>query len=529
MPRVVLLDSTLRDGAQGEGISFSVSDKINITLALDELGVAFIEAGNPGSNPKDLEFFKEAKRLALKHAELCAFGSTRRKNIAVADDPGLASLLEADTATVVIFGKSWDFHVEHILGTTLDENIAMIGETIAYLVSKGKRVIYDAEHFFDGHAANPDYAMATLKAAADAGAECLVLCDTNGGSLPSRVADFTTKVIKTYKVPVGIHAHNDSGLAVANSLVAIESGATHAQGTLVGFGERCGNANLSTIAADLILKMSTSCLADDSLPRLSSITRRVAEIANVTFDEGMPFVGLHAFAHKAGMHVDAITKNPISFEHVPPEQVGNARRFLTSEVGGRAIVMERIRRIEPNATKDSPLVLEVVKKLKEMEAKGYQFEGADASVELLMRKAAGKYKPFFELGHYRTIGEQPTGDHTHCATAMVKIAVDGVSEISAAEGNGPVHALDQALRRALERFYPGLATMKLKDFKVRVIDSGGNTAATVRVLIESADQNEAWTTMGVSTDIIEASWIALVDSIEYKLIRDIEHRYRTYI
>ena len=529
MRRVTLLDSTLRDGAQGEGVSFSVSDKVQIALALDALGVDFIEAGNPGSNPKDLEFFREAAKLELKHATLAAFGSTRKKHGTAAEDPGLASLVAAGTDTVVIFGKSWDFHVERILGASLDENLAMISDTVSHLAGLGKRVIYDAEHFFDGFSANPDYAMATLKAAAAAGAECLVLCDTNGGSLPSRIAECTSLVAKAFSVPVGIHAHNDSGLAVANSLAAVEAGASHVQGTLAGFGERCGNANLSTVAADLTLKMDRECLKQDSLQRLTGTTRTVAEIANVTFDEGMPFVGLHAFAHKAGMHVDAITKDPVSFEHVPPDQVGNARRFLASEVGGRAIVMERVRRLEPGATKDSPLVIAVVRKLKEMESQGYQYEGADASLELLMKKAAGKYKPFFELGHYRTIGEQPTADHAHCATAMVKITVDGVSEISAAEGNGPVHALDKALRRALERFYPGLAGMKLKDFKVRVIDSGGNTGARVRVLIESADQNEAWTTMGVSTDVIEASWIALVDSIEYKLIRDIEQRYKAYL
>jgi 2-isopropylmalate synthase len=529
MRRVTLLDSTLRDGAQGEGVSFSVSDKVNIALALDELGVDYIEAGNPGSNPKDLEFFREAKKLELKHAQLVAFGSTRKKNGTAADDAGLTSLVEAGTDTVVIFGKSWDFHVDRILGTSLNENLAMISDTVSHLSALGKRVLYDAEHFFDGYAANPEYAMATLGAAVGAGAECLVLCDTNGGSLPSRIDACTAAVARAFDIAIGIHAHNDSGLAVANSLVAVEAGAAHVQGTLAGFGERCGNANLSTIIADLTLKMAMDCLLPDSLQRLTGLTRTVAEIANVTFDEGMPFVGLHAFAHKAGMHVDAITKDPLSFEHVPPDKVGNSRRFLASEVGGRAIVMERVKRLEPGATKESPLVIAVIKKLKEMEAQGYQYEGAEASLDLLMKKAAGKYRPFFELGHYRTIGEQPTADHARCATAMVKITVDGVSEISAAEGNGPINALDRALRRALERFYPGLADMRLKDFKVRVLDSSGNTAARVRVLIESADQNEAWTTMGVSTDVIEASWIALVDSIEYKLISDIEHRYKAYL
>jgi len=529
MQRVYLLDSTLRDGAQGEGISFSVRDKLGICQALDELGVDFIEAGNPGSNPKDLDFFRQARELELKHATLVAFGPTRKKNINANEDQGLHDLLSAETETVVIFGKSWDFHVEKILGTSLTENLSMIRDTVSWLKDKGKRVLYDAEHFFDGYAGNPDYALATLAAAAESGAECLILCDTNGGRLPAFIEAATRTVVGKFGITVGIHAHNDAGLAVANSLAAVEAGAVHVQGTLVGFGERCGNANLSSIAPSLCLKMQRDCLRADSLPLLAEATRRVADIANVGFDEGLPYIGLRSFAHKAGMHVDAVTKNPDSFEHVNPESVGNSRRFLASEVGGRAVIMERIRKLDPEATKDSPLVIQVLGKLKEMEACGYQYEAAEGSLELLMRKAAGKYRPFFELGHYRTIGEQPAQDHGHCASAMVKIRVDGVSEMSAAEGNGPVNALDKALRRALERFYPNLAEMRLIDFKVRVIDMGGDTASKVRVLIESADQHGAWTTVGVSTDVIEASWIALVDSIEYKLIRDIEKRYKAFI
>jgi 2-isopropylmalate synthase len=503
-------------------------DKIKIARALDDLGVDLIEAGNPGSNPKELEFFAEARGLALKNAILAAFGPTRRRGVACEEDEGIKNLLSADTPVVVLFGKSWDLHVRQVLKASLEENLEMIRDTVAYCRAAGRRVIYDAEHFFDGFSADGDYAFATLRAAAEAGAECLVLCDTNGGNLPDRVGELTARVVKEFGMPIGIHTHNDSGLAVANSLAAVRAGATQVQGTLVGFGERCGNANLSTVTADIILKLGLECLLEDSLPKLSSATRLVAEIANVTFDEGMPYVGLHAFAHKAGMHVDAVTKTPLSFEHVPPETVGNERRILASEVGGRSVILERLKRLDPTATKESPLVADVVKRLKEMERLGYQFEGADASLELLMRKAAGKYKPFFELGHYRTIGEAPT-EGRQSAQALVKIRVDGEDAISAAEGDGPVNALDLALRKALEKFYPSLSTMRLADFKVRVLDSKGATAASVRVLIESSDGQGAWTTVGVSTDIIEASWLALVDSIEYKLISDIERRYKPYM
>ena len=529
MQQVYLLDSTLRDGAQGESISFSIRDKLAIVESLDQLGIDFIEAGNPGSNPKDLEFFREAARLQLKHSQLLAFGPTRKKNITPQKDSGLASLLDAETATVVIFGKSWDFHVSSVLGTSNKENLAMIRETVDWLKQQGRKVMYDAEHFFDGHAANPEYAIETLRVAAEAGADCLILCDTNGGCLPPAISAATASVKTAFKQQLGIHAHNDGGLAVANTLAAVNAGAEHVQGTLAGFGERCGNANLSSIIPNLCLKMNYSCLQTDGLNLLTEMTRRVAEIANIHFDEGLPFVGQHAFAHKAGMHVDAVTKNTTTFEHVDPALVGNSRRFLASEVGGKAVILEKIRKLDPSATKDSPLVSVIVNRLKEMEAGGYQYEGAEASLELLMRKAAGRYKAFFTLGHYRTIGEQPSELRSQCASALVKISVEGESEISAAEGNGPVNALDKALRRALERFYPSLAEMHLIDFKVRVIDGSGSTDSKVRVLIESADRHSAWTTIGVSTDVIEASWLALVDSIEYKLIRDIESRYKTYL
>jgi len=531
--RVTLLDSTLRDGAQGEGISFSVADKLGIVDALDELGVDLIEAGNPGSNPKDKEFFKEAAGLRLRNARVAAFGSTRRKGVVASEDAQLRSLLDAGTETVVMFGKSWDFHVERVLGASLEENLEMIWDSVAYLRSEGRRVIFDSEHFFDGFAANPAYALDCLRSAVEGGAECLALCDTNGGSLPEAVAAGVEAAMGLSRVAgpavtVGIHAHNDSGLAVANSLSAVRAGALHVQGTLVGFGERCGNANLSTIAANARLKLGLDCLRGNGLAGLSRAVRRVAEIANVTLDEGMPYVGLKAFAHKAGMHVDAVLKSPSSFEHVEPEGVGNERRILASEVGGRSVVMERLRKILPDAQKGDPAVGRALERLKDMERLGYQYEGAEASLSLLLRKSSGAYEPYFELVRYRTTGERSpaqSGDAvaargTAQAHAMVQLTVGGVEEIQAAVGDGPVHALDQALRRALARFYPSLEGMRLADFKVRVIDGSGATAATVRVLIESRDSDCAWTTVGVSTDVIEASWLALVDSIEYKLEKD---------
>ncbi len=526
---ITILDSTLRDGAQGEGISFSVQDKLHIVEALDNLGVAFIEAGNPGSNPKDLEFFQQAEKLKLKTAKLAAFGATRRKGIAAAEDINLRSLLAAETETVVIFGKAWDFQVTEILRATLEENIAMIRDTAAFLRAEGRTVIFDSEHFFDGWFANPDYTRQTLQAAIEGGASALVLCDTKGGTMPLPLLEAVREIRKEFGNIVGIHTHDDTGLAAANSLMAVEGGASHVQGTFIGFGERTGNANLSTIIADLELKMGYKCLPDGKLTELTPTAQRIAEIANLNLFEGMPYVGRNAFAHKAGMHIDAVTKNADAYEHVPPESVGNARVFLMSEVAGRSMIIEKIRKFKPEITKDDPLAAEIVARVKEMEHAGYQFEGADGSFELLVRKTIGKYQPFFKLHYYRMVEEPPTEANPISSIAQLKIEVDGLIEITAGEGDGPVHALDTALRKALERFYPAVGTIQLTDFKVRVLDSKSATAAKVRVLIESTDGTHQWTTVGVSPDVIHASWIALVDSFEYKLIKDVEKRYQMYL
>ena len=528
---IKILDSTLRDGAQGEGISFSVQDKINIVKALDDLGVTYIEAGNPGSNPKDLEFFQQVKKVKLNSAKVVAFGATRRKGITCQEDMQLQSLLSAETDTVVIFGKSWDFQVTEILRATLEENIDMISQTVAFLKQAGRSVIYDAEHFFDAWKSNKDYAIKTLEAAVSSGAEVLALCDTKGGSLPLEVMEITKEVSSLFKdrAEIGIHSHNDMGLAVATSIMAVEGGATHVQGTLVGFGERTGNANLSAIIANLELKMNTCCLPEGKLASLTTAARQVAEIANVNLDPGMPYVGGNAFAHKAGMHIDAVNKNPTAYEHVPPETVGNDRVFLMSEVAGRSTIIKKINRFDSSVTKDSPVVNEIIKQMKELEHAGYQFEGAEGSFELLVRKNLGKYKPFFKLHYYKTIGEKPPLDETLCSFAQIKIEVDGQIEIAAGEGDGPVHAIDTALRKALERFYPAVSQIRLTDYKVRVLDSKSTTASKVRVLIESSDGRASWTTVGVSADILEASWLALVDSFEYKLIRDIERQFKAYL
>lgn len=526
-PVISILDSTLRDGAQGEGISFSVKDKLHIVESLDELGVQYIEAGNPASNPKELDFFAEAKKLKLQNSKLTAFGSTRRKGLTCETDELVQNLIAAKTPVVVIFGKSWDFHVLEIIKTTLKENLDMIFETISYAVSKKREVIFDAEHFFDGYKENPDYAMKSLHSAVSGGASTLCLCDTKGGSLPldiyhivqivvTEFAGVTTK--KGLSVKIGFHAHNDSGLGISNSLMAVEAGATHIQGTLLGFGERTGNANLSAVIANLEIKMGLNCLPPAHLSFLTPICRRVAEIANIALNDGLPYVGSNAFAHKAGMHVDAVTKNPAAYEHIKPEMIGNDRVFLMSEVAGRATIYERVKKFLPDIKKDDPILKEIMKKVKELEHNGYQFEGAEGSFELLARKIIGDYKPFFKLHYYKTAGELPKIDSNLSSFTQLKIEVDGQVEVTAGDGDGPVHALDKALRKALERFYPVVSDMRLIDYKVRVLDSLNATASKVRVLIESSDGERSWTTVGVSSDVIEASWFALVDSIEYKLI-----------
>ena len=522
--KISILDSTLRDGSQGEGISYSVQDKINIVLALDELGVTFIEAGNPGSNPKDMEFFIEAKKLQLKNSKIVAFGSTRRRDLSCAEDVNLQSLLSADTEYVCIFGKTWDFQVTDILHATLDENIEMIRDTVAYLKSKDKKVIFDAEHFFTGYKANPEYALKSLEAAVEGGAVCLSLCETKGGAMPSECKNAVEAVASRFgsKVEVGIHTHNDCGLAVANSLIAVEAGASHVQGVLLGFGERTGNANLSTIIADLQLKLGFECVPQENMKLLTPICKRIAEITNIALEPGMPFVGSSAFAHKAGMHIDAVLKNPSAYEHVSPEAVGNARVFLMSEVAGRATVIEKLQKIDPSIEKTSPVVAEIMAKIKQLEFEGYQFEGADGSFELLARKMIGRYQPFFKLHYYQTNGVNPRPEEGVCACAQIKLEVDGQIEVTAGEGDGPVNALDIALRKALCRFYPAVSQIKLIDYKVRVLEGTSGTDSCVRVLIESTDGNRTWTTVGVSSDIMEASWLALCDSFEYKLIKDIE-------
>lgn len=529
---VEIFDSTLRDGAQGEGISFSVQDKLNIVKTLDELGISYIEAGNPGSNPKDLEFFQEVKKIKLQNARLVAFGATRRKDISVESDVNLQSLLVAETSHVAIFGKSWDFQVREILKASLEENLSMIYETVAFLTKNNRKVIFDAEHFFDGYKANPEYALMSLKSAVKGGAICLSLCDTNGGTMPSQIKEIVEKVVKEFApegVTIGIHTHNDTGMAVANSVIAVEAGAGQVQGTFIGIGERTGNANLSTIIPNLELKLGYKCLPEGNIRLLTPYARRVAEIANVTLEETMPYVGQTAFAHKAGMHIDAVTKNTTAYEHVSPELVGNERVFLMSEVAGRSMIIEKIKKFDKTITKDSPVAAAIIQQVKELEHEGYQFEGADGSFELLVRKAIGKYQPFFKLHYYKILGEQPPLDKNLCSFAQLKIEVDGKEEITAGEGDGPVHALDVALRKALEHFFPAVADIRLTDYKVRVLDSKSATAARVRVLIESTDGIDQWATVGVSPDVMAASWQALVDSFEYKLIKDVEKKFKAYI
>ncbi len=516
--KVSILDSTLRDGAQAEGISFSVEDKLKILELLDDHGVDYIEAGNPGSNPKDLEFFARAKGIVLKHARLAAFGSTRRRDCSAESDDNVQSLLQADTPVIVIFGKSWDFHVTEIIRTSLPENLNMISDTVAFFKGRGKEVVYDAEHFFDGYKNNPEYAVESLRAAVAGGADALVLCDTNGGTFPSEVAQIVRTVEASFAVPLGIHAHNDCGMAVANSVMAVENGARHVQGTYIGFGERCGNANLSTIIANLGVKREFECLPDGQYRNITRVARHIAAISNVALNERDPFVGNCAFAHKGGMHIDGVNKAAHSFEHIDPDLVGGQRRFLMSEVSGRRMILEKIWEVDASISKDDAVTDSIIKRLKEMEHEGYQFEGAESTFELVIRKQLGKYRPFFELEHFKIIGEQPTNG-AYGSSAIIKVKVDGTDEITAAEGDGPVHALDCALRRALDKFYPELSNVHLTDYKVRVINGKDATAAKVRVLLQSTDGDAVWTTVGVSTDIIEASWIALVDSIEYKLLK----------
>jgi 2-isopropylmalate synthase len=520
--QIALLDSTLRDGAQGEGISFSVEDKIKIVTALDALGISYIEAGNPGSNQKDLEFFKRMEATPLRHAKLSAFGSTRRKGVTVQEDEQVQALLSANTDTVIIFGKSWDFHVTEIIKTTLDENLTMVSDTLSYFKDLNKEVIFDAEHFFDGYRANPEYALSVLRVAESCGVSCIVLCDTNGGTFPEEVYAVTKMVCTQFSTPIGIHSHNDCGMAVANAMMAVSAGAEHVQGTYIGFGERCGNANLSTLIGNLQVKGGHACIPSDQVTKLTTTAHFVAEIANLSLEHGMPFVGPSAFAHKGGMHIDGVMKNSHSFEHLIPEKVGNARSFLMSEVSGRSTLLAKIQRVAPKLKKDQPEVHALLNKIKEMEHFGYQFEGAESSFELLVRRELGLHTPHFAITHFKIISEHPAQHPEMAASSILKIKVGDQEELTATQGNGPINALDQAIRKALEVFYPVLKAVHLVDYKVRVLDSGSASGAKVRVLIESTDGQNNWSSVGVSTDIIQASLIALTDSMEYKLSKEDE-------
>ena len=516
--KVTAYDSTLRDGAQAQGVSFTVDDKLKIVEQLDALGIGYIEAGNPGSNPKDLAFFKRVAELKLQHAKIIAFGSTRRIGIQAADDNNLRSLLSANTQAVAIFGKSWDYQVTDILRTSLAENLAMIGDTIAYLKTQGKEVVFDAEHFYDGYKANAEYAMQTLQAAAEAGADVLTLCDTNGGSFPNEVFEITQQVAARFpQVQIGIHCHNDCEMAVANSMAAVQAGARQVQGTMNGIGERCGNANLCSIIPNLQLKLGLNCIPQENITSLTYVARFISEVANMPFNDKAPYVGNDAFSHKGGMHIDAVNKNPISYEHINPEQVGNIRHILVSEVAGRGALLNKLQQIEPSLTKDSPDTIRVLEQLKTLEHEGYQFEGAESSFDLLMHKLLGKFEPFFSLKQYNVSIFEPSSDGMN-SSATIHVNVNGKAANATAQGDGPVNALDKAMRSALELFYPAINEIKLVDYKVRVLDSSQATAAKVRVIIESTDQQQSWTTIGVSTDIIEASWLALKDAVEYKLL-----------
>jgi 2-isopropylmalate synthase len=519
MKKVLIYDTTLRDGSQAEGVSFTVADKRKIALKLDEIGVHYIEGGWPGSNPKDKEFFKLMQSVKLKNAKLVAFSSTRRAGIKAAQDPNFQELIEAGTPVVCIFGKSWDLHVRDVLRVSPDDNLEMIADSVRFLKKNKKEVVYDAEHFFDGYKSNPEYALKTIQAADKAGADFIVLCDTNGGSLPEEVAGIISKVKDHVKASLGIHTHNDIGLGVANSLAAVKAGCIQVQGTFNGFGERCGNADLSTIIGVLSSKLGYRTIPDNKIKDLKEAAFYISEVANLPIPDFHPFVGHSAFAHKAGVHIDAIMKNSKAYEHVDPSLFGNHRRFITSELAGKMPIVQKAQELAVKIDKKSPEAKELLKALQEKELQGYQFEGADASFELFMKKHLKKYPPFFKLEGFR-IHTEKKADGSAWAEATIHIEVKRKTEFSAATSVGPVDALDKALRKALQKAYPTLEHMHLTDYKVRVLDTKDGTSAKVRVLIESQDEHDSWTTVGVHENIIEASWEALVDSIEYKLLKD---------
>ncbi len=521
MSNIELYDTTLRDGAQSEGISFSVNDKLKIAEKLGALGIHFIEGGWPGANPKDIEFFKKAGKLKFKKSKLVAFGSTRRAGAKVKTDKVLSGLLAANTEYVTIFGKSWDLHVRDVFKVDLDENLRMIEDSIKFLKSKGKTVFYDAEHFFDGYRANRSYALKTLKAAEGAGACRIILCDTNGGTMTSQVFETVEDVSAGIKTPLGIHTHNDCDMAVANSIAAIQAGCVQAHGTINGYGERCGNANLISIIANLKLKLDIDCVSGLELKELTETAHYVAEICNLKMNDNEPFVGSSAFAHKAGVHVNAILKNPRTYEHADPGSVGNHRRLLVSELSGRSTILDKTKDMDLDLGKNDGKTKKILKSLQDLESKGYHFESAEASLELMIKRVMKKFKDFFGLESFSVMIERKKGAKM-TTEADIKLKVGGEIERAVSLGDGPVNALDNALRKALKKFYPKLNEMHLTDYKVRVLDEKEGTAASVRVLIQSQDKDDSWWTIGVSENIIEASWQALVDSVEYKLLKDHE-------
>jgi 2-isopropylmalate synthase len=522
MTRIEIYDTTLRDGSQGEGINFSLQDKLLITRRLDELGVDYIEGGYPLSNPKDFEYFQEVRKLKLQHAKIAAFGMTRRKNCDPATDVCLKALVDSHAPVITIVGKTWDMHVTEVLGAKLDENLRMIEDSVRYCKSQPhvEEVLYDAEHFFDGYKANPEYALQTLKAALAGGAKTLILCDTNGGTLPEDIAERVSKVRQSLPgVPLGIHCHNDSDVATANSLAAVYQGATQVQGTINGIGERCGNADLVSIIANLVLKRGYDVLRPSSMRHLTELSRYVYEIANMNFRNGQPFVGTSAFAHKGGMHAHGVARVSASYEHIDPALVGNERRILISELSGQSNILSKTAKYAIENNKEIGVKLRDM--VQDLENQGYEFEAAEASFDLLIKKALGVYHPKFERLAYR-VNAETMADNTLTTEATVKVRVADAIQHTVAEGDGPVNALDGALRKALQSTYPRLAEMQLVDYKVRVVNSRAGTAARVRVVIESRDHDAVWGTVGVSENIIEASWLALADSFEYKLFKDEE-------
>ncbi len=523
MERVYIYDTTLRDGSQAEGVNFSLEDKLRIAKKLDEFGIHYIEGGWPYANPKDNLFFKRVKDLGIKNAKLTAFGSTRKPGKRAGEDPQVEALIKAETPAITIFGKSWDLHVTQALRTELEENLSMIEDTVSYLKKYVDEVIFDAEHFFDGYKANPEYAIAVLESAVSGGADWLVLCDTNGGTLPHEVLEITKEVVGRFPgVNIGIHTHNDSESAVANSLMAVMAGARQVHGTINGIGERTGNANLCSIIPNLQLKMGYEVVPEENLKRLTELAHFVAELSNMPLPRNMPYVGDSAFAHKGGVHASAVLKKSRTYEHIDPELVGNRRKITVSDLAGRSNLLYKLREFGIEVEERSPQLLKLMEKIKELEKEGYHFEAADASLELLCRRHFGLVRDYFDFEAYRVLIAKRGGDQLPTSEATVRLSVEGAKEHTASLGNGPVSALDRALRKALEEFYPNLKDMQLIDYKVRIINESGGTSAKVRVLVESYDGKRKWGTIGVSENVIEASWIALEDAIIYKLMKDEE-------